>query len=300
MNILFPSEPFSPREVDSCFQSELESAKLVGFNTFLFDHDEFVRTGKLNHNLQLISTGPMEIVVLRGWMLKADQYKELWSELWQIGYKLINEPDQYVTCHHFNEYCGYIKPFTAKSSWFPVSDLGIKSLDKKRWGSLRAFLGSGDLLIKDYVKSAKGDEELFILKQELTNDEFHERVGRFIEARGKLFNGGIVLKQVEELKKYEGQTNEWRLFFLNNKLMVCSQNSDTPTQVTAPKEMIDICTKIAKGIPSNFFTIDIAEKEDEEWMVLEMGDGQVSGMPLMGDAIGFFNNMNNILNKIEA
>ena len=159
----------------------------------------------------------------------------------------------------------------------------------------------GDIIIKDYVKSEKGNPDLFILNKKLTNDEFNERVHKFVEARGKLFNEGIVFKKVEALKRYEDKTNEWRMFFLNGELMMLGQNSDAPARdigIPSSKIMLE-CTKIAKKVNSNFCTIDIAEKEDGEWMILELGDGQVSGMPLVGDAIAFYNRMNAILNKIE-
>jgi len=36
---------------------------------------------------------------------------------------------------------------------------------------------------------------------------------------------------------------------------------------------------LAKGIASQFFTMDIAKTTSGEWTVIEVGDGQVSGLP---------------------
>ena len=100
MIILFPSEPFSPKEVDSSLKSEYEAAKLVGFNVYLFDHDEFVSTGKLKHNLPELKSILSEKVILRSWMLKEEQYQMLWSKLYIGGYRLINNYTQYLNCHY--------------------------------------------------------------------------------------------------------------------------------------------------------------------------------------------------------
>ena len=33
------------------------------------------------------------------------------------------------------------------------------------------------------------------------------------------------------------------------------------------------------NIKSRFFTMDIAKKKDEDWMIVELGDAQVAGLP---------------------
>jgi hypothetical protein len=300
MIILFPSEPFLLRQVDSSFEGEYNTAKLIGFGVFLFDHDEFAKNSSFKSNIVSRDGNPIPII-LRGWMLKEEQYEELYSKLLYLGYQLINGPTQYVNCHHFPEYYKHISEHTSKAWWsgpwseHPYSKKGEETF----WEPVRGMLG--DIIIKDYVKSEKGNPDLFILKRELTNEEFNERVQQFVEARGKLFNKGLVFKSVENLKKYEGQTNEWRFFFLNKKLLICNQNSDTPVKVSAPSDDIIIeLEKIAKVIDSNFFTIDIAQKEDGSWMILELGDGQVSGLTLIGDALSFYGNMRNVLNEVEV
>ena len=297
MIILFPSEPFSPKEVDSSFKSEYEAAKLVGFEVHLFDHDEFVKNGEFKSSLLKKDILPKERerLILRSWMLKDEQYKAMFSKLIWLSYELFNMPDQYTNCHHFPEYYTFIKPFTSKSIWGPVWHKEVLELTRK-------YLGDNDLIIKDYVKSEKGNPDLFILKKELSIDEFQERIEKFVEARGKLFNKGLVFKVVEKLKKYEEQTNEWRMFFLNKKLVTCSLNSENLIEVKNPsKEMITICESITrKWIDSCFFTIDIAEKEDGSWMILEMGDGQVSGLAAQEEPIKFYNLMYNQLNEVEV
>jgi len=303
MKILFPSSPLSFKEVDDNFTGELHAAKLVGFDWFLFDHDEFVRTGKLKTNIKEKKENK-EQIILRGWMLQAEQYYELYCQLEeQYGLLLINNPDQYLNCHYFPNAYQHIMEHTSKS-WWSGDWNGREDSNKPEdisWGPVRSLLDNSDLIIKDYVKSAKGEPELFILGKELNNEDFGKRVGRFIEARGKLFNKGIVLKKVEKLKLYENQTNEYRFFFINKKMFMFGYNSeDVSIKASMPTfDMVSILMKVAKNIESDFFTIDIAEKEDGTWMILETGDGQVSGLPSKQDEIKFYNTLNNTLSGVE-
>lgn len=49
------------------------------------------------------------------------------------------------------------------------------------------------------------------------------------------------------------------------------QQSFTPEP---PKELVEKY----RTLKSPFYTVDLAEKEDGSWMIIETGDGQVSGM----------------------
>lgn len=291
MKILFPSEPFALRIVDSSFKAEYDASKLVGFDSFLFDHDEYVKTSILKTTLPFREGHP-EPIMLRSWMLNEWQYKSFYTALLAQGYQLINGPTQYLNAHHFPNVYKLIEDNTAKA-WWTERWADIEDTDKTDWKSVRDYLG-GDVIIKDYVKSEKGNPDLFMLSKDLSNQEFYEKILKFIDARGKLFNAGIVLKQVENLKKYDGNTNEWRFFLIDGEPLVMEFNGVQGTNTKMPSLAITLeCCEIAKKIDSRFITIDIAEKEDESWMILEAGDGQVSGMPTETMAIAFYNKLKN-------
>lgn len=289
MIILFPSEPFSSKEVDSAFHGEYEAAKLVGFKVHLFDHDEFVKNGELKTSL--VRT-PIEldnqVIILRGWMLNQEQYASLYGRLWAMGFTLINTPDEYVNCHHFPKSYPHFMHESSRAWWSNDEYRGDIEWDNINWQPVRDFFGT-DVIIKDYVKSEKNNPDLFILPMSLSKEEFALRVKQFVEARGKLFNKGIVFKAVVSLKKYENVTNEWRIFYLNNEIFYLNLNVESENEL--PKagfaEFLK-WLKISKDIKSNFFTIDVAEKEDGTWMILETGDGQVSGLPSKGMPLAFY------------
>lgn len=301
MKILFPSEPFALKVVDSSFKEEYEAAKLIGFDVYLYDHDEYVKNDVLKTTLPVRETNP-EDIVLRGWMFEQYKYKSFYTSVLVYGYQLINGPSQYVECHHLPEYYKYISEYTSKCWWSNTwsEHPGFQNTRSVSWEPVRMMLG-GDVIIKDYVKSEKGIPGLFILNKELTNEEFADKVQQFVDARGKLFNKGLVFKSVEKLKKYAGQTNEWRIFFVDilpvKITFNCEQKLDVPNP---PEEFLSKIYTAVSGVPSRFFTVDVAEKEDGSWMVLEMGDGQVSGLAAQEESIKFYNNLFNILTGQEV
>jgi ATP-grasp domain, R2K clade family 3 len=51
---------------------------------------------------------------------------------------------------------------------------------------------------------------------------------------------------------------------------------------------LDIFKGIAKNIESNFFSMDIAKTKNGEWIIIELGDGQVAGLPAKVDRLQFY------------
>ena len=144
--------------------------------------------------------------------------------------------------------------------------------------TLRAF-GEASVIVKDWVKSQKHrwDEACFIPN---ARDESAVRrvVGRFLELQSELLTGGLVFRRFERLRD-----GEWRSFWLKGKLLSLSPN---PNGDEAPD--VESFRGLAQKCPSRFFTLDLAQKETGEWMMIEMGDGGVSGLPSVQDADEFY------------
>ncbi|MBL3657241.1 ATP-grasp domain-containing protein [Fulvivirga sediminis] len=49
--------------------------------------------------------------------------------------------------------------------------------------------------------------------------------------------------------------------------------------------------EIALSIKSNFFTMDVAKKTNGDWIIMELGDGQVAGLPDNADKEEFYHNL---------
>ena len=288
MKILFPCHELDNKKVDYYYLEEHHAAKLQGHDCFLFNHDEFV-LGNFKSNISKMDN--KSPIILRSWMLNLSQYEELYKILDDLGYTLINTPEQYKNCHHFPESYDYIKEHTSKSIF-------IKEWDADILQDISNFFGDKDFLMKDFVKSAKGTPGLFKMSSEISGEELLDKVEKFIEHRGVLFNEGLVFKEFVDLKKYGENVNEYRLFFYDRKLISISQNSNLKESHNKPdSETIDLIGKVACEIDSNFFTIDIAEMEKGVWMIIEIGDGQVSGLSPNQNCFEYYTTMEDVNSK---
>lgn len=70
--------------------------------------------------------------------------------------------------------------------------------------------------------------------------------------------------------------NEIRMFCINHKPFAHIQywSGEKFPSAQAYQHLIELCS----CLDSNFYTIDVAQKTDGEWLIIEVGDGQVSGL----------------------
>lgn len=280
MMFLLPSSPLNIKKVDPEFEHEYNVLKHLDFKICLYDHDQFVTHGQLISDIDFAENGK---IVLRTWMLKSSQYTELFNLLNRNGLKLLNTPEQYLNCHHYPNVYHIIKEWAPNSIWFQDITENVVDLCRNHINS--------DIIIKDFVKSEKLLQDVFLLPTTLDKQEFFEKVIKFKNCRGKLFSEGIVFKQHLKLKDYGGKTNEFRLFVLNGKIITSSQHTGLSF---GEQPNLDFISEIISKIDSNFYTIDIAELEDGQWVILETGDGQVSGLSSNQDQFIFYSKFLNI------
>ena len=107
-------------------------------------------------------------------------------------------------------------------------------------------------------------------------------------------NKGLVFRKFEDLefltnhsKSKMPLTKEFRLFFLHGKLIQAFNYWDEGDYGNT-KPDLDIFKEVGKRIKSNFFTMDIAKKKNGDWIIMELGDGQVSGLPDNADKTSFY------------
>jgi len=277
MTILFPCEQ-NLKQVDENFLIEFNMCKKLQINTALYDHDKFITDDYLK-----ITNFSDDKIILRSWMLNKSQYLKLYNKLLIKNCKLINNIDEYLYCHYFPNVLQDIKNYCINSTWFYLSDMDDKLL-KLVHKNIKT-----DLIIKDFVKSEKGTN-FFKINKDITFNDFKIFVNGFINERQPLFNEGIVLKEYMKVKN-----NEWRAFILNGELISLDCNSINNCLESPSIDYIKTMAKIINK--SNFYTIDFIQKENNDWIILESGDGQVSGLPKDTNVEKFYINLQNYINK---
>lgn len=285
MNILFCNNPFDPNSVDPDYEDEFRAARNNGFATHLFsfealtkDDDPIAATKKIRRSEQL------KMIIYRGWMLKPTQYSLLYEVLLTQNYQLINSPTEYRNCHYLPDSYQFIEGRTPKTVWLTVKRqaIGYDEILNRI-----AYFGSSPVIIKDFVKSQKHywDTACFIPS---ASDAAAARlvIEKFIELQGDDLNEGLVFREFVELndlaihsKSRMPLKQEYRLFFLKGRLLGCYDYWEEGNYVLEDQPPLDLFTNMACKVQSNFFSMDIAKTKSGEWIIIELGDGQVAGLP---------------------
>jgi len=264
--ILFPSDYFDITQIDENFIAEFtEVCKIPELKIAFYNHDKFIYDNKLEF-FPKIADIEKGLFICRTWMFKPHEYKRLYEKLFSYDIKLINSPDEYNKMHLFPLIYSDIVKFTPKTIFYEnITEINADLLNS----TFTRFM------IKDYVKSVKEHDFPKYFETPITQDELKTQINKFIELRASLFTGGIVFKEFVNLKKYGAVTNEYRVFYLKGEFLTVSRNSNQPDN--APYVPQNFADKF-KNLSSNYYTVDFAELENGDFIILEMGDGQVSGL----------------------
>lgn len=272
--ILFPSGFFSIKKVDEDLQSEYEAVIATGlYDTIFFGYDKWVNEGVLVLNE---TPSVKRKAIMRGWMLKPEQYEKLYYALSEQNIELMTSPVDYRQMHIFPNVYNLFGKDTAAMEIYPLHEqINIDALKKQ----------FPRFMIKDFVKSVKGTEFPKYFDASVSQGEFDEWMKVFYKYRGDLLTGGICVKEFLDLKFYDNRPNEYRVFYANGEIVTISRNSGqhgyTPEP---PKELIEKY----RNLPSCYYTVDYAELADGSWKVMEAGDGSVSGLSENQNAEHYF------------
>jgi hypothetical protein len=158
--------------------------------------------------------------------------------------------------------------------------------------------GDGPVIVKDYVKSQKHYwHEACFIPSASDRVQAESVIRRLLELQGDDLNVGLVFRQFvdfEPLGKHAVSgmptAREYRVFYLNGSPLIASaywesgdDSSDVPPDT--------LFAEIAQRVQSRFFSMDVAKTRDGGWMIVELGDGQVAGLPASIDPAAFYNTL---------
>ena len=277
--VIFPCEINSLNAVDSFFHEEWNAAANF-FQIIFFDYDEFVENNILRLNKQFKED---TTCIYRGWMMKPGQYENFYNRLKERKLNLVTKPESYSLMHLFPNVYPYIKNDTPGILVYPDNaEIDLNEIKKR----FQRFM------VKDFVKSEKGTEFPPFFSADISEKDFNHWLEVFREYRGKLFTGGICIKEYIDLTKYNGSTNEWRAFYIGNVVVSLNPNSGQDSECPPPPEAL---VEKYKDFPSPFYTIDYGETAGGSWSILETGDGSVSGLCKSQSVPDFFESMKTAL-----
>jgi hypothetical protein len=294
--ILFCESPFQSNKVDEDFEDQFVSAKENGFITLLFNFEDLISKDRFSIATKRINPGSnLGKVIYRGWMLTPGQYSILYNDLLTKNYKLINTVQEYQNCHYLPDSLRFIESRTPKTVFEKFdNENSIANLI----GKTKIF-GEKSVILKDYVKSEKHDWETACFVNDASDtDKLKQTINNLVSLRDKYLNEGIVVREFIELnalaihsKSGMPLTEEYRLFFCNKKLVGIYDYWEEG-DYKFPKPDTAEFEEIAKQIESNFFSMDIARQKNGEFIIIELGDGQVAGLPDKANRNEFYRQLN--------
>lgn len=295
MKFVFCSDPLDEKAPDMEYLREYATARGLGADVYLISLEALLEGSAERAVRRLPVFETREVFVYRGWMLKPDDYERLYQALSDKNAILINSPEEYRNGHEFPYAYEAIKAVTPFSIWVPKEELneGLTPLFEKM-----DVFGNKPVLVKDYVKSRKHEWEDACFIPDASDREGVRRVaGNFLNRQGTELNGGLVIREFVALaglgvhpKSGMPLAQEYRLFFLDHQMIACMDYWDEAAYEHESRADVTLAPflKVAERIESRFFTMDLAKTAGGEWLVIEVGDGQVSGLPIQADAAHFY------------
>ena len=212
-------------------------------------------------------------------------YEELENELKLKNSHLINSFKQHKYIADIMNYYEDVKDFTPKTY--------------TEWGNLP----EGAYVVKGRTNSRKHQWNTHMFaknKKELLNVIHRIFDDGFIANQGIVVREYVPLKQIDEGINGLPITNEWRFFFYKEHLLnvgyYWASHPEAKEKAILHNGMVNFATDVACIISenANFFVLDIAEKADGKFMLVEVNDGQMSGLS-MCDPDSLYRNFKAIL-----
>ena len=285
MIVLFCRDPEAPRQPEPLWEREATLASELGAEVGLLDHDALV-AGDLRAALAGLRVAGGR-ALYRGWMLEPARYERLHEGLGERGVSLRTSPLAYRSCHYFPAGYAAIEAHTPRSVWLPEGE----GLTRERIAARLAELGPGPAIVKDYVKSLKHAwEEACFIPSASAEDEALAVVERFLAWQGESLAGGLVFREFVELAALgvhpqSGMplTEEYRAVVYEGRVLDVFPYWEAqayPRASPPPRAWLE---EVAARVESPFFTLDVARRREGGWVVIELGDAQVAGLPPQAD-----------------
>ncbi|MFI1226399.1 MULTISPECIES: ATP-grasp domain-containing protein [unclassified Streptomyces] len=277
---LFCADPLRLSRPDPQFAAEVAAARATGGRIALLDHDALLAGDAAGAVARVArDSGPYWY---RGWMIPAGRYAELEAALAARGCTLITGAAGYRRAHELPGWYEEFEGLTPRSVWCATAP-GAPPPSADELAGLMAPLGAGPGIVKDFVKSRKHEwHEACYVPELADRDQLAAVVGRFVELQGAFLAGGLVLRAFEPFVA----GGEARVWWVDGEAVLVTAHPDTPDRFPAPE--LPSLRRAVGRLGERWVTTDVALREDGVWRVVEVGDGQVSGLPAGSESGALF------------
>ncbi|MET8727439.1 ATP-grasp domain-containing protein [Streptomyces parvus] len=269
---LFCADPLRASRPDPQFADDLAAARAAGGRIALLDHDALLAGDAAGAVARVArDSGPYWY---RGWMIPSARYAELEAALGARGCSLLTDAVGYRRAHELPGWYAEFDGLTPHSVWRAAVP-GDPPPSADELAGIAAPLGPGPGVVKDFVKSRKHEwDEACYVPELADRKQLASVVGRFLELQGDFLAGGLVLRAFEPFVA----GGEARVWWVDGEAVLVTAHPDTPDRHPVP-ELPSVREAVGR-LGLRWVATDLALREDGVWRVVEVGDGQVSGVPV--------------------
>ncbi|GHA28740.1 hypothetical protein GCM10010329_59950 [Streptomyces spiroverticillatus] len=273
------ADPLSGRRVDPAFAAEASAVRDLGGPVALLDHDALL-AGDLGAALGRVPRGS-GAYWYRGWMIPVHRYEELARGLEERGCALLTGADSYQAAHELPYWYEEFTGLTPRSVWRQCPPGAPPRLPEL--SALVRPLRAGPAVVKDFVKSRKHEWHEACFVPELGDTAaLSAVVDRLFALQEDSLAGGLVVREFESFVR----GGEARVWWVDGEAVLVTAHPDTPGD--APEPDLAAVRPAVRALGCRWVTTDLALREDGVWRVVEVGDGQVSGLPEGADPRALF------------
>ncbi|MCS6836319.1 MAG: ATP-grasp domain-containing protein [Anaerolineae bacterium] len=295
IRLLFCQDPQHDDAPDSAWIHEVEAAQAAGWPVSLISYEALAEQDnppRAVRALPVHHAAAESWAIYRGWPLSQRHYARLYDALLSRGVRLLTAPSAYDYSRCLSEALPDLGHLTPRSVVFQTDGRQVN------YETLMALLlpfNGGPVIVRDDERAFKRDwyEACYIPSS--SNREAVEAVTqRFIALRGGSVTGGLIYREYVDFRHLNAATPgrpplalEYRLAYADGQLIATLCYWDAPD---APPDLPDAeqFRAFAAAAPSPFFMMDVAQRQDGTWQVIDLEDGQVSMLPRAADARAFY------------
>jgi hypothetical protein len=231
------------------------------------------------------------LAVYRGWMLRPEHYAKLHEALLTRGVRLLNDPAAYRHCHYLPESYAAIAGHTPRTGWLPAGpDGGYGSRDGPAAPvRRRARTRQG---LRQVTQTRMGRGVLHSLGggsrgSRARRAAFPRIAGRRSGRRAGLSRIRRPGASGRSSQERDAACSRYCTFFFDGAPLYAAEYWETGAYAGEPPPL-DLFAAVARGVASRFFTMDVARRNGGDWLIVELSDAQVAGLPERADPAAFY------------
>lgn len=256
MMIIFPKESHE-KKVDGFFKQEWDAAKAAGFEVGYANTDR-IKDTPMSCGLPLPKFEHNTPAIYRGWIVcnSGQFYRVFYNSLRNTNkIELVNNANEYANAQLLTESYPYFSKYMIPTVF---SDNPTPKLLKL----IGRQFNTNTLFVKDYVKSEHGLDKIDLNDM----DSSLKTLEDLKNERYDMFEGGFVFRPYVELRGAE-----YRLWIYRGRILNLEWEN-------LPRDFDATMIRHLCSYNSTFYTVDIARYKNGDPVIVETGDGQVSGL----------------------